>query len=469
MRIHRISIKKYKNIEDFDCVFSESNTSAFIGNNGSGKSNLLEVIAMAFSNAQNAYCNKMLSAIYPGEKPEVLGCVIEYSIAEEAFTLKYNCDMEGLFSDTYSDDAPVIREKIEIKHGEKLLSKGEMAKALPESIFLYYAGETQRQRGTAENTYDTLYETRLKKAKTSILPGLRFIDCYNTDDLTLLLAAAAAYRGDYYKKLLDLLDCNDIGAKYSLILQRPQKGKGDADTYWKATGFVKYFLDDLRKNVSATRSLETKYIMFFDDFSTLKNASSNELDLFAKLKVLKHYGYLDHVGIEFEKKDGSRFSALRLSEGEKQLTLLLLLLSFSARNNCLYLFDEFDAYLHLNWQRALSQLIMEREVNGHVIYTTHSPGTISQIRSEELYIMKQGKVLYPESETFNRALDEIMLEHMGVSMRTPEIEGIYDKFKQAIADHNKDEAIEYTKQLQELLDESDPLFIKIRILLRRIQ
>ena len=53
MRLLRVTIKKYKNLEAFDCVFSDSNISAFIGNNGSGKSNLLEAITEAFSYAKN--------------------------------------------------------------------------------------------------------------------------------------------------------------------------------------------------------------------------------------------------------------------------------------------------------------------------------------------------------------------------------------------------------------------------------
>lgn len=52
MRIKTVSIERYKNLHDFECEFSDSNISAFIGNNGSGKSNLLEVIANAFSNAK---------------------------------------------------------------------------------------------------------------------------------------------------------------------------------------------------------------------------------------------------------------------------------------------------------------------------------------------------------------------------------------------------------------------------------
>jgi len=60
MRIKKISIGRYKNLHDFECEFSDSNISAFIGNNGSGKSNLLEVITKAFSNAKNFAAGKNL-------------------------------------------------------------------------------------------------------------------------------------------------------------------------------------------------------------------------------------------------------------------------------------------------------------------------------------------------------------------------------------------------------------------------
>ncbi len=44
MRLLRVTIKKYKNLEDFDCVFTDSNIAAFIGNNCSGKPNLINAI-----------------------------------------------------------------------------------------------------------------------------------------------------------------------------------------------------------------------------------------------------------------------------------------------------------------------------------------------------------------------------------------------------------------------------------------
>lgn len=468
MRIQRVSIKEFKNLKGFDCIFSGSNTAVFIGSNGSGKSNLLEVITRAFSNAQNVACSKPLPLISPKERPDLQDCVIEYSVADTNYTLKYNCDMGGLFLNADPALNNPIREKIEIWCDNKILPQSEVKKALPDIVLIYYAGETQRQKGLAETTYDTLYERRLIKAKTSDLPGLRYLDCYDTGDLTLLLAAASAYQGDYYRELIDLLDCEEIVPKFSLILRKPPKGKGTADTYWGATGFVKHFLDDLRKGVSATRDLDSQYFMFFNNSIELKKVSANEFDLFSKLKALKYYGYLDHVGIEFTKRDGSHFSALRLSEGEKQLSLLLLLTAFTAKNEALYLFDEFDTYLHLNWQKAFSQMLHATDVAGQMVITTHSPATVAGMQRKDVFIMHDGRCKNVPSETYNRSLDEIMEEHMLVSMRPAKYNDLVQEFREAVMLGRKDLAEEALIKIREIVGESDPFFITAKIALNRM-
>ena len=468
MRIQKVSIKKFKNLENFDCSFSGSNTVAFIGNNGSGKSNLLEVITRAFSNAQNYACGKPLPLIYPSEEIDLQECVIEYSVSDINYTLKYNCDIEELLSNMNADYSEPIREKIELFRNDEKLSKTDFSSALPETVLLYYAGETQRQKGIAESTYDSFYEERLKRSKTSDLPQLRFLDYYNTDDLTLLLVTASAYRGEYYQKILDLLDCTEITPKFSLILKEPTKGKGAPDTYWGATGFVKHFLDSLRKYVSGTRDLGNQYFMFFNDPDHLKAVSENELDLFAKFKALKRYGYLDHIGIQFKKSNGALFSSLRLSEGEKQLVLLILLTSFTSKNEALYIFDEFDTYLHMNWQKAFSQMLHATDINGQMVITTHSPVTIAGMQRKDVFIMHSGQCQNAPSETYNRSLDEIMEEHLLVSMRPPKYSELVQEFRDAVMHGRKDWAEEVLIRIREIVGESDPFFITARIALNRM-
>ena len=465
MRIKTVSIERYKNLHDFECKFSDSNISAFIGNNGSGKSNLLEVIANAFSNAKNFATGKNL----PLSLDPVLACVIEYELHGTDYVLQYNYDAEGILAKLAKEPTIPVRDEISIYCGEKKLTKKEIDAALPDSILLYYAGETLRQKGTAESTYDSFYEEKLKRAKSVTLPSLCFMDYYSIRDLPLLLLTAAVYKGNYYAKFLSFVKCSEISSKFSFILKNPGKGKGAADTYWNATGFVKFFLDGARRFVTGTRdSGGSQYFMFFNAPEDFRAISENEFDLFAKLKALRHYGYLEHIGIELIKNDGTRFSSLRLSEGEKQLGLLMLLSSFTAEHECLYLFDEFDAYLHLNWQRQFASNIANTGVAGHILFTTHSPASISQVTMDSLFIMKNGQAIYPESETYNRALDEIMFEQMDVTMHSPEIEELYGQFKKCIANRDKEAAEKIQQQLVNILSPKDPLLLKLKITLRRL-
>ena len=405
----------------------------------------------------------------PLSSDPVLNCVIEYELHGTNYVLQYNSDVEGILTSLFENPSEPIRDEVCIYSGEKFLSKKDIDAALPDSILLYYAGETLRQKGAAANTYDSFYEEKLKRAKTAILPSLCFMDYYSTGDLPLLLLTAAAYKGDYYSKFLSFVGCSEIASKFSFILRNPGKGKGTADTYWNASGFVKHFLDSARRFVSATRdSAGPQYYMFFDNPEDLRAISENEFDLFAKLKALRHYGYLEHIGIELIKKDGVAFSSLRLSEGEKQLGLLMLLTSFTAQHECLYLFDEFDAYLHLNWQRQFASSIANTDVVGHILFTTHSPASISGVKRKNVFYIENGNSVPARSETYNRSLDEILEEHMLVSLRPTVFTQLENEFRNAIIHNQKSIALAKLEQIKEIVGEDDPFFITAAMALRRI-
>ncbi|MCX4371844.1 MAG: AAA family ATPase [Dysosmobacter sp.] len=448
MRLQRISIGRYKNLRNFDCVLSDSNTSAFIGNNGSGKSNLLEAIAAVFSFAKNSTTEKNSNLIVT---PDIEDCSIEYVSGDHRFVLR--C--------TKSD--------VSIFDGETKLSRREIPDALPSAILLYYAGETTRQARTADTTFDEKYNNRLKKAAGGDLPGYKFLDYYSTKDLGLLLLTAAVYRGPYYERLLELLGCAELLPQFHILLKNPKGRAGSADTYWNAQGFVKNFLNQLRRYVAGTRDLSAKYIMFFRGFDDFTSLAEHESELFAKLKALQNAGYLDRMFLSLKRTDGTEFPFDTLSEGEKQLSLLFLLLSFTAHDDCLYLFDEFDAYLHLNWQKAFAKTIHSVDINGHMIFTTHSPATVSGMHKKDVYIMSNGQAGPAPSETYNRSLDEIMEEHMLVSMRPAEYNESVQAFRGAVMRGNRAEAEAVLARIREIVGESDPFFITARIALNRME
>ncbi|MGN0457888.1 MAG: AAA family ATPase [Eubacterium sp.] len=449
MRIQKISVKKYKNLVDFKCEFSDSNISAFIGNNGSGKSNLLEVITEVFSYAKKKCEDKLYNIIVP---PEIYGCEIEYEKDGIFYTLKYN------------------HPNVSLHCADKSLSNRDMNAALPNNILIYYAGETMRQARTAAETFDERYNYLLKNADNKTFPGYKYIDYYSVDDLGLLLLTSAVYKGDYYEKLLALLKCKEILPKINIMLQNPKgKKQENADTYWGAKGFVQSFLDALRRYVSKTENLLAYYSMHFNEIAPFAKTSKNESEFFAKLKALKNAKYLHWIMLELCRDNGEKFTFDMLSEGEKQLALLYLLTSFTAEDNCLYIFDEFDAYLHLNWQKSFAKLINEARINGHIIFTTHSPATIAGLHRKNVYVMSMGKASLAPSETYNRSLDEIMEEHMLVSMRPLEYSVLVQEFRNAVMHNHKDLALSKLEQIQEFIGDEDPFLITARIALNRME
>ena len=451
MKIRHISIKKYKNLKDFDCEFSDSNISAFIGNNGSGKSNLLEAITTIFSFAKSVIEKNNPRLVVT---PDVEDYVIEYENEGLDYTL------EGSRSDFN------IYQK-----GKLLRSQLSKELALPETIMLYYAGETTRQYDTAKRSFDEAYDNKLKKADNKGFSGFKYLDYYSTSDLNLLLITAAVFQGEYYEKLLNLINCSGISLKTTFSLKNPSKNRSEksADSYWGARGFVKSFLDETRRFVTATADLSDLYIMSFRDISPIKELCLNEADMFAKLKALKNAGYLDALPVMLRGIDGEEFSYDELSEGEKQLSLLLLLTTFTANLNCFYLFDEFDAYLHPGWQRIFSELLSDIEINGQVILTTHSPLTLGKMKKESIRILKNGEVYTPSVDTYNRDITEVLEEIMDVGKRPAEVEIVIRKFRNAAVHGKKDDVQESLKDLEKLLSPEDPFWVTAEHMLARLR
>ena len=123
----------------------------------------------------------------------------------------------------------------------------------------------------------------------------------------------------------------------------------------------------------------------------------------------------------------------------------------------------------MNWQRAFSKLLNEVDINGHIIFSTHSPATVSGMQKKNVFIMTDGKVGPAPSETYNRSLDEIMEEHMLVSMRPTEYVDLEQEFRNAVVHGRKDLAEEALIKIREIVGENDPFFITARIVLNRME
>lgn len=108
------------------------------------------------------------------------------------------------------------------------------------------------------------------------------------------------------------------------------------------------------------------------------------------------------------------------------------------------------------------------DVAGQMVITTHSPATVAGMQRKDVFIMHDGRCKNAPSETYNRSLDEIMEEHMLVSMRPAKYNDLVQEFREAVMLGRKDLAEEALIKIREIVGESDPFFITAKIALNRM-
>ena len=187
--------------------------------------------------------------------------------------------------------------------------------------------------------------------------------------------------------------------------------------------------------------------------------------LLVPVKETSEFGIFDNLFIDIGDQQSIEND---LSTYSSHLTNMKQLLS-TANTNTLFLLDEFDSYLHPTWQREFVKLINNTDIRGQIIFTTHSPASISKVQRENVFIMKNGEVFQPLSDTFNRSLEEIMEEQMEISLRPPEYTELVQEFRNAIMHNNRNLALAKLDQIKEVVGENDPFFITARIALERME
>lgn len=451
MRIKSVKITGFHNLINLNCDFCDSTAICFIGNNGSGKSSVLEGINDAF------YIAKHIATIEPSYNFD-----IAYNIGADEFRIQ--CDSSGFTIE---------------KNGKKDIKN--IDSNLPKTVFTYYAGETDRLNRFADRykSERVNYIKSIKQEKD--IAEFKFSTSFSLKDFKLAFFVNYLYDTDCFNKIKQYIKFKNVKPNILFRLGKPDwaSSRSDKNNLWNAQGFQKEFYEKLitadAEGSSACVRLDEDTKEYQDEIwlgvlhsNVFKKIASSPLDLFIQLKALVDVNLLQDVYITVASIDDKEYDIDFFSEGEKQLTNLIMLLSLTKDYESIYLLDEFDAYLHPNWQRNFVKIISEIDIRGQVIFTTHSPATISGLRQEDVFIMKNGQVFLPTSETYNRALDEIMEEQMEVSMRSKEVDELISKFKQAVTDKDKEGAIKINGKLKDVLAEDDPFLITTRLVLERM-
>ena len=437
MKISRLKIGGYKNLRNLEMDFEEDvSLIALIGDNGSGKSNVLEALTIIFSELS---MKEKISFDFE----------VEYYIGQTKYLISNNAEVLSIF-----------------KNGKKI-RKLDLLNDLPPAIFLYYCGDTRRLEEIADSNIDIEFNKALKiQEKVKV----KYLSLLQLRDFPGAFLANALYETQTFSTVSELLGITRIAEKVIFSLKRPdwsKKASINEDSFWNAQGTVANLLHQIKDMGNLTILDRDSAVIQIDDWKKLKTIAENIFDMLKIFKLLMQADILDSIQFNVLKND-NEISIHELSEGEKQLASLLSFLEATKEYKSLFLLDEFDAFLHPSWQRKFVELVSKIDIRGQIIFTTHSPLSLSKLNKHQIRIFKNGEAEEVSVDTFNRDSAEVMEEIMGVGLRSKDVQKLIDGFKKAALFSDKEQALDYKEQLTSILSEDDPLWRTVEILLSKL-
>ena len=325
MKLKKLHIDHFRHIRDVDIDFEQCNNFAvLIGNNGSGKSSIIELIAQLIS--QVIYNN-----------PIHLQASLEYEIDNKSYNINKN----------YKRTQPKIE--------------------LPQRLVAVYSGEDQK---LWELTFKTPYKTRYDNIRHD---GIKTPKIYYYDRRyweIALLTLAISDLPDNQTFLSNIIGISSIKAvKISFNNQLRKKWKTSPNNE------ILQFYDCLNKNN------EAEVVLTLDE---LKNVAGYEQDFFDNLAnciVIDQENLINAITITYKATSGEEIlNTSFLSEGEKKLILFRAILEFATQEDTLILLDEPDAHIHESRKVDLLNLLQEYTSAGRaIVMTTHSAKIADQL------------------------------------------------------------------------------------------
>lgn len=472
MKIKSLWVSEYKNLKDINLTFNTNLITLLVGQNGLGKSNLIEILTIIFKDLaaldkEEEYKNWA----YYTEKGQ-----FEYEIHFEnkgwniIITVKKDFFQVKAQEDFLYNNLQIIpiEEFVGLRHH-----------FLPTFVIGYYSGENKRLKEIVED-----YEEKQKKQqrdfhrrKTKPEQSLRKVFFTESFHSQLFLLTLAVYREKAgYKELIDAffteyleidkvetfdIRFNNPRSKYfkqleksaDYFLENFANKKNDEiveNPFWNLKGKINklitvlfnHHLDNDSYLIYENNGEDKR--RFITEFLELKNTSIEEiqdeiyaefnhpLDFFDALESSNVLEILNQIEVTVKKvgvESPIKFS--HLSEGQQQLLSVIGLILIAGKDDCLLLLDEPDTHINPKWQRNFVELLRKYNLNNnhnHIFLATHSPLLVQAYEDEDLILFRKVDnhiIIDTENhEIKNWRIDQVLQsEYFGLSnVRPPSLD-----------------------------------------------
>lgn len=339
---------EFRNLNGLNLSFDSANdTYVIIGNNGTGKTNILEALSSIFSTLLSHSTDFLFSF------------VLRYEINDITYRVKYD----------------KVTTTTEYKKDNVTVTDADMI--YPNRIVCNYSGEDTRM-------WDNYY----KKANEEYLESVRTAEAPN------VLSMIYIDRTMWKYILLCMLATRDVNIAFDKFLQEKLGiASGNLDSIdlkfntaklskWRKENQITLFIRQLRAP--------------FGDSSTI---SSNDISKFnpndddARLLFNKYMGasqVIDTLNISFNGGIESAF----LSEGEKKMMVILFILEAISDEQTLVLMDEPDSHIHISRKSEVKDMFDHMSHRSNLI-TSHSPTLTTKFKPNSIIMLDRkanGKV-----------------------------------------------------------------------------
>ncbi|KAI2693084.1 ATP-binding protein [Pseudomonas sp. TNT3] len=413
---------QFKNLKNVTIDFDEDHwVTVVIGWNGTGKSNVLEALAIIFRDLiakkrSPVFAFQLAYRMGSGESLRHIQIDADPDRKKDAFLIRVadarqikQRDLGHSVFD-FEGDADKSPQGESIKLTAFLSADYEY---LPRYVFSYYSGESPRMYEVFRPYLETYYKDLLD-SETDPAPKRLFyaLPVHSQFVLLAFLIRPDQKVKDFLATELGIDPDNGIESVLFVLRDPPWSSKEGDPRFWYARGLVQRFLDRLMKVSLApitikrklkksiwnknTSEREYKYL-YIKDVESLRDlvGSQPANEFFRDLESTYVSELIEEVRIRvrLKKNDGS-VTFRELSEGEQQLLTVLGLLRFTAEDESLFLLDEPDTHLnprwcvdYLNYLKSFVGQNSDGQDNSHIVLTTHNPLAIAELVKEQVQIL----------------------------------------------------------------------------------
>jgi predicted ATPase len=400
VRLDRLAVRGFKNLRDIEIDFdAEKLETVVIGQNGTGKSNVIEAISTIFRDLDDPKHNTP----FP-------------------YQLEYACKGHKVAIDHRYSDPDAMKVTVDGKRSSTAALRGKGGQYLPNHVFGYYSGASERLQAIFDPPQRTYYEAAIEAgAETRLDPRrseLRRLFFVRERYGALALLTYFAFGNIETQRFLE----KHLGVKgfdsALLTLRQPGWSKRHKPSpeilaqsdprFWNARGIVRRLLDGLwdqclapirheaseREDYRGHGTQEKQVFIYLKDVQSLLALAQpfeEEQRFFSYLETLDLSDLVRSIRIWVQREGASTTIPFHeISDGEKQLLSVLGMMRFAAHDDSLFLLDEPDTHLNPAWKwnyLALIQEVAGLNSNCHLIMTSHDPLTVGGLEQSQVRIL----------------------------------------------------------------------------------